>query len=79
MPTVTERVAKVLSDAFGVHVNDLKPDSHLVDDLGADSLDSVELLFALEEEFGFEIEDEDGESLTTVQKVQEYVASRMPA
>lgn len=68
-----EKVKSIIVEQLGVDENEVKPEAHFVDDLGADSLDVVELIMALEEEFGLEIRDEDAEKLTTVQQAVEYI------
>ncbi|MDX1488418.1 MAG: acyl carrier protein, partial [Acidiferrobacterales bacterium] len=68
MSTVEERVKKIVVEQLGVNENEVTPSSSFVDDLGADSLDTVELVMALEEEFGCEIPDEQAEKISTVQQ-----------
>jgi acyl carrier protein len=68
MPTIEERVKKVVAEQLGLAAADIKNESSFVDDLGADSLDTVELVMALEDEFEVEIEDTKAEQITTVQK-----------
>ena len=70
-----DRVKEVVMEKLGVEESLITKEASFVDDLGADSLDTVELIMQLEEEFGIEIPDEDAESLTTVQKVVEYIDS----
>src|SRR5512139_1875163 len=70
-----QRVIKVVAEQLGVNEADIKNESSFVGDLGADSLDTVELVMALEEEFGCEIPDEDAEKITTVQQAIDYVNS----
>jgi acyl carrier protein len=72
MSTIEERVKKIVAEQLGVK-EDIDNDSSFVDDLGADSLDTVELVMALEEEFECEIPDEDAEKITTVQEAINYV------
>ena len=74
---IEERVAAIISEQLGVEVSTLTPDAHLLDDLGADSLDVVELVMALEEEFGIEVPDDDVENIRTVSDVVEYMAARV--
>jgi acyl carrier protein len=74
---IEERVAAIIGDQLGVDVSTLTPDAHLLDDLGADSLDVVELVMALEEEFGIEVPDDDVENIRTVSDVVEYMAARV--
>jgi acyl carrier protein len=73
MATVKERVIKIVADQLGVEEEKIVPEASFVDDLGADSLDTVELVMALEEEFGAEIPDEEAEKITTVQEAIEYI------
>ncbi len=73
MASVEEKVKKIIVEQLGVDEDEVKPEAHFVDDLGADSLDVVELVMALEEEFGLEISDEDAEKLTTVQQAIAYI------
>ena len=68
MEPVADRVKKIIVDQLGVEEELVTPDASFVDDLGADSLDTVELVMALEEEFGIEIPDEDAEKITRVRK-----------
>ena len=75
MSSVEERVKKIVVEQLGVNEGEVKPGASFVDDLGADSLDTVELVMALEEEFGCEIPDEDAEKITTVQQAIDYVNS----
>ena len=70
-----DRVKEVVMEKLGVEESLITKEASFVDDLRADSLDTVELIMQLEEEFGIEIPDEDAESLTTVQKVVEYIDS----
>ena len=71
--TIEERVKKIIVDMLGVKPEDVVPEASFVDDLGADSLDTVELVMALEEEFGTEIPDEEAEKITTVQAAIDYI------
>src|ERR1700681_4907944 len=71
MENVEQRVKKIVAEQLGVNEADIKNDSSFVDDLGADSLDTVELVMALEEEFETEIPDEAAEKITTVQEAWE--------
>ena len=73
MSTVEERVKQIVVEQLGVKEDEVSPDSSFVDDLGADSLDTVELVMALEEEFNCEIPDEEAEKITTVQEAIEYI------
>ena len=73
MSTVEERVKKIVIEQLGVKEEEVKTESSFVDDLGADSLDTVELVMALEEEFETEIPDEEAEKITTVQQAIDYI------
>ncbi len=70
---IEARVKKIIVDQLGVKEEQVKPDASFVDDLGADSLDTVELVMALEEEFNIEIPDEDAENIRTVGEAIEYI------
>lgn len=72
---VFEQVKKVIVDQLGVSEGEVKMDASYTDDLGADSLDTVELVMALEEDFDTEIADEEAEKLTTVRKTVDYIIS----
>ncbi|MDH5633782.1 MAG: acyl carrier protein [Gammaproteobacteria bacterium] len=73
MSSVEERVKKIVIEQLGASEADVKNEASFVDDLGADSLDTVELVMALEEEFDCEIPDEEAEKITTVQQAIDYV------
>jgi acyl carrier protein len=73
MSTIEERVKKIVVEQLGVKEEEVVPAASFVDDLGADSLDTVELVMALEEEFETEIPDEEAEKITTVQQAIDYV------
>ena len=73
MSTAEERVKKLICEQLGVKEEEVKDDASFVDDLGADSLDTVELVMALEEEFETEISDEEAENITTVKEVVDYI------
>jgi acyl carrier protein len=75
MENIEQRVKKIVAEQLGVNEADVKNESAFVDDLGADSLDTVELVMALEDEFETEIPDEDAEKITTVQQAIDYVTS----
>jgi acyl carrier protein len=77
MSTVEERVKKIVVEQLGVKEDEVSPESSFVDDLGADSLDTVELVMALEEEFNCEIPDEEAEKITTVQQAIDYIMAHM--
>ena len=74
---IDERVKEIVCDQLGVKVEDVKPSASFVDDLGADSLDTVELVMALEEEFETEIPDEEAEKITTVQSACDYIRNHL--
>ena len=76
MSSVEERVKKLICEQLGVKEEDVKDDASFVEDLGADSLDTVELVMALEEEFEIEIPDEDAEKITTVSQAISYISER---
>ena len=73
MSSVEERVKNIIVAQLGVNAEDVKNESKFIDDLGADSLDTVELVMALEEEFETEIPDEEAEKITSVQEAIDYV------
>ena len=75
MENVDQRVKKIVAEQLGVNETEIKNESSFIDDLGADSLDTVELVMALEEEFETEIPDEDAEKITTVQQAIDYVTN----
>ena len=66
-------IEKIISESLGIDMDMVKPESNFVEDLGADSLTIVELVMALEEEYSFEIPDEDAETLHTVAELRQYV------
>jgi acyl carrier protein len=72
-----EKFKEIIVDRLGVDPNEITPEASFIDDLGADSLDTVELVMAFEEEFNLEIPDEDAEKLTTVGKAMEYLQKRL--
>ena len=73
--TLEERVKKIICEQLGVEEDEVNPDAKFIEDLGADSLDTVELVMAFEEEFGIEIPDEDAEKITRVKEAIEYIES----
>jgi len=79
LENIEQRVKKIIAEQLGVNEAEIKNESSFVDDLGADSLDTVELVMALEEEFETEIPDEDAEKITTVQQAIDYVTSHSKA
>lgn len=75
MSTIEARVKKIVIEQLGVEEEAITKDASFVDDLGADSLDTVELVMALEEEFETEIPDEDAEKITTIQQAVDYITA----
>ena len=73
MSTIEDRVKKIVVEQLGVAEDQVTPDASFVDDLGADSLDTVELVMALEEEFDTEIPDDEAEKITTVEQAIEFI------
>jgi len=73
MSSTEERVTKIVVEQLGVKADEVKPEASFVEDLGADSLDTVELVMALEEEFETEIPDEEAEKISTVQAAIDYI------
>ena len=71
--SVEEKVIEIIIDQLGVDEKQVNPEASFIDDLGADSLDTVELVMALEEEFDIEIPDEDAEKIATVQDAFDYI------
>ncbi len=71
--SIEDRVAKIVIEQLGVKEEEVKSEASFVDDLGADSLDTVELVMALEEEFDTEIPDDEAEKITTVQSAIDYI------
>lgn len=76
---IYDKVKDIIAEKLTVDENKLAPETSFVDDLDADSLDIVELIMALEEEFGIEISDEDAEKITTVGEVVDYIKTRLQA
>jgi acyl carrier protein len=74
---VNEKLRKIIADQLGVEEERVTAEAHFIEDLNADSLDLVELIMALEEEFGVEISDEDANSLTTVGAAQDYISEHL--
>ena len=77
MSTVEERVKKIVVEQLSVKEEEVSNEASFVDDLGADSLDTVELVMALEEEFECEIPDDEAEKITTVQQAVDYIKSHI--
>ena len=77
MSSIEQRVKKIVAEQLGVKEEGIQNGASFVEDLGADSLDTVELVMALEEEFETEIPDEDAESITTVQHAIDYIESHL--
>ena len=77
MSDIEQRVKKIVAEQLGVAEDEIKLESSFVDDLGADSLDTVELVMALEDEFEIEIPDEQAEKITTVQQAVDYAKANM--
>ena len=71
--SVDEKIKNIIVEQLGVSANEVVPEASFVDDLGADSLDLVELIMVLEEEFGKEIPDEDAEKILTVKDAMDYI------
>jgi acyl carrier protein len=78
MSDIELRVKKIVSEQLGADAATVKNEYSFIDDLGADSLDTVELVMALEEEFDTEIPDEDAEKITTVQQAIDYINKNLP-
>ncbi len=76
---IAETVRKIVAEQLGVDMEKVVPEASFIDDLGADSLDTVELVMALEEEFDQEIPDEDAEKIRTVQDAITYIQDRLAA
>lgn len=77
MASVEERVKHIIVEQLGVDEDEVKPEASFVDDLGADSLDVVELVMALEEEFGMEISDENAEKIGTVKQATDFISANL--
>lgn len=77
MSNTQDKVFKIIAEQLGAEKDTIKTDSNFVDDLGADSLDTVELVMALEEEFGIEIPEDEAEQISTVQKAIDYIEKNL--
>ncbi len=77
--SVESKVIEIIADQLAIHEDDIKADSRFVDELGADSLDIVELIMEMEEEFDIEIPDEDVEKMLTVKDVCDYIVAALAA
>jgi acyl carrier protein len=75
--SIEQRVKEIIVEQLGVEEDEVSPEASFIDDLGADSLDTVELVMAFEEEFNIEIPDEDAEGITTVQDAVEYIKANV--
>lgn len=76
MAAVADKIKSIIAEQLGVKVEEVNPQASFIDDLGADSLDTVELIMALEEEFSVEIPDEDAEKMTTVGDAIRYIEEK---
>lgn len=74
--SIEERVKKIIVEQLGVREEEVSNEASFVEDLGADSLDTVELVMALEEEFGIEIQDEQAEKITTIQQTIDFITAQ---
>jgi acyl carrier protein len=74
---IAERVKRLIAENLGVALEEVRPDASFIDDLGADSLDQVELVMAIEKEFDIEIPDEDAEEISTVQVAIDYIQDHL--
>lgn len=77
--SVEDKIRSIISEQLGVKPEEVNPQASFIDDLGADSLDTVELIMALEEEFGVEIPDEDAEKMVTVGDAIKYIEEKAPS
>ena len=76
--SVIEKVTQIIVDQLGINAAEVVPEAKFIDDLGADSLDIVEFLMALEDQYGIEVPDEDAEGLQTVADLIRYIEQHMP-
>ncbi len=76
MADVTEKIKEIIVEQLGVTPEQVTPEASFIEDLGADSLDTVELVMALEEEFDIQIPDEEAEKITTVQQAVDYIIAK---
>ena len=76
---IKNRIVEIIANQLGIEEDDVTAEASVIDDLGADSLDVVELVMALEEEFNLEIPDEEAEKITSVQNIFDYMASALQA
>jgi acyl carrier protein len=76
-PELGARIRELVAEQLGVNPSELSPDANILEDLGADSLDVVEMVMAIEEAFDIEISDEDAESMRTVGDVEAYISERL--
>ncbi len=76
MAGVEDKIKSIIAEQLGVKIEEVTPEASFIDDLGADSLDTVELIMALEEEFSIEIPDEDAEKMTTVGDAIRYIGEK---
>ena len=77
MAATAEKIRQIIAEQLGVKAEDVTPQASFIDDLGADSLDTVELVMALEEEFSIEIPDEDAEKMRTVSEAIKYIEEKV--
>jgi acyl carrier protein len=77
MATIDERLKRIIVDQLGVDESEVVPSASFVEDLNADSLDLVELIMSLEEEFQLQISDDDAEKITTVQEAEDYIEEHL--
>jgi len=77
MSSIADQVKEIIKEQLGIEEDEIRPEAKFVEDLGADSLDTVELVMAMEEKFGIEIPDSDAEKILTVQDAIDYVESHI--